>query len=117
MGKAGGQVDLLLRLKDIEFPATIDDDGDLRFNCPFCMARIAVDPSGYKVEGNQVRSTAVLICRAKGCGVWYEIVHGRFVLWEPLGCDMWLRHQQWYSPESMHAVWKTRNVRRKRTGD
>ena len=73
-------MELLLRWKDVEFPATVDEDGDLRFNCPWCMNRIALVPESYRVQGSEVRSTGVVICRAKNCGVWYEIVHGRFVL-------------------------------------
>jgi len=110
----GGQVELFLRWKDLEFPATIDADGDLRFLCPWCMNRIALQPHAFKIEGQEVRSTGIVTCRVDECGVWYEIVHGRFVLWEPLGCDMWLRHRQWYAPQLIHPVWKTRNERRKR---
>lgn len=111
---AGGHVDLSLRWRDLEIPATVDDDGDLRFNCPWCMHRIALRPEGFRIEGKSVRSVGLVACRADGCGALYEIVHGRFVLWEPLGCDMWERHPQWHIPQLIHRVWKTRNERRKR---
>ena len=104
-------MELLLRWKDYEYPATVDNDGDLRFNCPWCMHRIALAPESFRIEGRQVRSTGVVICRAK-CGTWYEIIHGRFVLWEPLGCDAWMRHRQWYYPGQIHRVWKSHNERR-----
>jgi len=110
---AGGRVELILRWKDVEFPATVDDDGDLRFNCPWCMHRIALGPEAFRLDGQQVQSVGGIVsCTAPRCGVWYEIVHGRFVLWEPLGCDLWMRHRQWYVPQHMHRVWKTRNERR-----
>ena len=107
-------MELFLRWRDLEIPATVDDDGDLRFNCPFCMNRIAIGSEAFKVVGKQVESVGGIVsCTAPRCGMFYEIVHGRFVLWEPLGCDMWMRHHQWYFPQQIHAVWKTRNERRK----
>lgn len=100
---------LVLSWRGKAVPASLKNEGQLAYDCPFCGNGVELKSQYFKIHDRSLSTRIPIECPWEKCGVYFEIAHGFFVLSDSDGSN----EIKTYQADCITHLWRSKHDKRR----